>query len=236
MPKIIPAGNYWILDVLQDNPTPTTLGNNERILLLVHVHLEQPPPGKQAGHVRQRSDELIEYLEYQLGDSRLEYLRVVVKYNHSAFPPPTRSDAVDGVVEVGTKLETSAIAIIKYHNCRSLWSPCPAPTINPVLRIVYDCWEPEKARNAMRRMRTQPSVPHKVAKTRSRMNSPVEDKLALTRTPPAVPRREASLGKDSDNQNLCTAGGPSLGGPWQRIGGSPVRHRGAGAINCNVPR
>ncbi|EFQ27755.1 uncharacterized protein GLRG_02899 [Colletotrichum graminicola M1.001] len=194
--QIMPTGNNCILDVIRDNPIPTTLGNNEMILLLVHILLDQSRPKSQAGHVRQRSDELIEDLQYQLGDSRLDFVRVVVKYNHSAFPLQSRSEAVDGVVEMGTKLETSVKAIIKHRNYQSQWSPCPAPTTNPVLSITYDCWELEKARSAMRRITTQPALPHKLAKPRSRTNLPTEDKLVVTRTPPIVPRRKASLGSD----------------------------------------
>ncbi|KAK1998660.1 hypothetical protein LX36DRAFT_22458 [Colletotrichum falcatum] len=194
--QIIPTGNNCILDVIRDTPTPTTLGNNETILLLVHVLLDRPRPEKQAGHIRQRSDELIKDLQYQLGDSRLDYVQVVVRYNHSAFPLQSRSEAVNGAVEMGTKLETSVKAIIKHRNYQSPWSPCPAPTINPVLSITYDCWEPEKARNAMRRIATRPTVPHKLAKPRSGMSLPTEDKLVATRTPPVVPRRQTSLGRD----------------------------------------
>ncbi|KAK1965131.1 hypothetical protein LY78DRAFT_108919 [Colletotrichum sublineola] len=195
--QIIPTGNNCILDIIQDNPIPTTLGNNETILLLVHVLLDQPRPVKEAGHVRQRSDELIEDLQYHLGDYRLDYVQVVVKYNHSAFPPQPRSEAIDGVVEMGTRLETSVKAIIKHRNCQSPWSPCPAPTINPVLSITYDCWELEKARSVMRRITTQPTVPHKLTRPRSRTKLPTEDTLVVTRTPPVVPRREASLGSDA---------------------------------------
>ncbi|KAK1988529.1 hypothetical protein LZ30DRAFT_5469 [Colletotrichum cereale] len=194
--QITPTGNNCILDVIQDTPIPTTLGNNEVILLLVHVFLDQHRPTKQAGHVRQRSDELIKDLQYQLGDSRLDYVRVVVKYNHSTFPLLPRSDAADDVVEMGTRLETSVKAIIKHRNYQSPWSPCPAPTLNPVLSIVYDCWEPDKAQSAMRRISTQPTVLHRLAKPRSRMNLPGENRQVVTRMPPAVPRREASLGRD----------------------------------------
>lgn len=94
-----------------------------------------------------------------------------------------------------TKLETSATAVIKYRNHRSPWSPRPTPSINPVLSIVHDCWEPEKARNAMRRINAQLSVPHKLVKSRSRMKSSVEDRPEAMRARPIVPRREASLGK-----------------------------------------
>ncbi|KAK2046472.1 hypothetical protein LZ31DRAFT_462273, partial [Colletotrichum somersetense] len=194
--QVIPTGNNRILDVIRDDPIPTSLGNNEMILLLVHVLLDRPHPKKQAGHVRQRSDELIEDLQYQLGDSWLDYVRVVVKYNYSAFPLQSRCEAVNGVVEMGTKLETSVKAIIRHRNYQSPWSPCPAPTTNPVLSITYDCWELEKARSAMHRIATQPTVPHKLAEPRSRMNLPTEDELGATRTPPVVPRREASLGRD----------------------------------------
>ncbi|KAK1857353.1 hypothetical protein CCHR01_00134 [Colletotrichum chrysophilum] len=96
-----------------------------KVLVLAHVHFEAkgPIPFRPNGHIRQRSDDLIDDLEDQLGSSRVEYLRIVVKYKHSAFPKCGRSDTVDGVADVETKLETSATAALQHLNHRSLWSP-----------------------------------------------------------------------------------------------------------------
>lgn len=115
-----------------------TLGNGERTLLLAQVLIKSPRSLKQPGHVKRRSDELIDDLEYQLGDSNLEYIRVSVKYNHSAFFCQSRPDIIDNITEGGTKLETFATAVIKQHNHRSPWSPSLAPTYNPIASIVRE--------------------------------------------------------------------------------------------------
>lgn len=113
-----------------------------KVLVLAHVHFEAkgPIPFRPNGHIRQRSDELIDDLEDQLGSSRVEYLRIVVKYKHSAFPNCGKSDTVDGVADVETKLETSATAALQHLNHRSLWSPCAMLAPNPLFGIIHQHW------------------------------------------------------------------------------------------------
>ncbi|EXF76319.1 hypothetical protein CFIO01_05401 [Colletotrichum fioriniae PJ7] len=136
--QVVPLGNSCILETIRDDPIQTTLGNGERTLLLAQVLIKSPRSLKQPGHVKRRSDELIDDLEYQLGDSNLEYIRVSVKYNHSAFFCQSRPDIIDNITEGGTKLETFATAVIKQHNHRSPWSPSLAPTYNPIASIVRE--------------------------------------------------------------------------------------------------
>ncbi|OHE94349.1 ubiquitin-conjugating enzyme [Colletotrichum orchidophilum] len=146
---------------------------------------------------KQTSDELIDDLEYQLGSSNLEYIRVLVKYNHSAFFCKSRSGIIDNMTEAGTRLETFATAAIKRHNHRSPWSPSRALTYNPIMSIVYGSWELQRARNAMYRMSARPSTPPRLVEVLSRMDLSEEDKPMAIQTPPVVPRRETSLGKDA---------------------------------------
>ncbi|KAK1641002.1 hypothetical protein BDP81DRAFT_390319 [Colletotrichum phormii] len=136
--QVVPLGNSCVLDTIRDDPIQTTLGNGEKVLLLAQVHIKSSHSTKQPGHVRHRSDDLIDDLEYQLGDSNLEYIRVSVKYNHSAFFCQSRPDIIDNMIEGGTKLETFATAVIKQHDHRSPWSPNIAPTYNPITSIVHD--------------------------------------------------------------------------------------------------
>ncbi|KAK7448999.1 hypothetical protein Landi51_06079 [Colletotrichum acutatum] len=136
--QVVPLGNSCILETIRDDPIQTTLGNGERVLLLAQVLIKSPRSTKQPGHVKHRSDELIDDLEYQLGDSNLEYIRVSVKYSHSAFFCQSRPDIIDNITEGGTKLETFATAVIKQHNHQSPWSPSLAPTYNPIASIVRE--------------------------------------------------------------------------------------------------
>ncbi|KAK1507987.1 ubiquitin-conjugating enzyme [Colletotrichum costaricense] len=145
----------------------------------------------QQGHVKHRSDELIDDLEYQLGDSNLEYIRVSVKYNHSAFFCQSRNDIIDNIAEGGTKLETFATAIVKQHNHRSPWSPSPAPTYNPIASIILGNWGPSKARNVIHRI-----SPQRPLRAKSRMDLSLGDEPMDMLSPPVIPRREASLGRD----------------------------------------
>ncbi|KAF4920178.1 Protein crossbronx-like protein [Colletotrichum viniferum] len=141
--QLIPLGNNCILEIIQeDEPTPSMLFPGLKVLVLAHVHFEAkgPIPFRPNGHIRQRSDELIDDLEDQLGSSRVEYLRIVVKYKHSAFPKCGRSDTVDGVADVETKLETSATAALQHLNHRSLWSPCAMLAPNPLFGIIHQHW------------------------------------------------------------------------------------------------
>ncbi|KAG7065743.1 ubiquitin-conjugating enzyme [Colletotrichum scovillei] len=147
--QIVSLGTSCILETIRDDPIQTTLGNGDNALLLAQVLVKSPRSTAvttQQGHVKHRSDELIEDLEYQLGDSNLEYIRVSVKYNHSAFFCQSRSDFIDDIAEGGTKLETFATAIVKQHNHRSPWSPSSAPTYNPIPSIIRGHWESTKAR------------------------------------------------------------------------------------------
>ncbi|KAI3551804.1 hypothetical protein CABS03_09159 [Colletotrichum abscissum] len=192
--QIVPLGNSCILETIRDDPVQTTLGNNDIVLLLAQVLVKSPRSTAvttQQGHVKHRSDELIDDLEYQLGDSNLEYIRVSVKYNHSAFFCQSRNDIIDNIAEGGTKLETFATAIVKQHNHRSPWSPSPAPTYNPIASIICGNWGPSKARNAIHRI--SPQRPHRA---KSRMDLSLGDEPIDMLSPPVIPRREASLGRD----------------------------------------
>ncbi|KAF9881828.1 hypothetical protein CkaCkLH20_00974 [Colletotrichum karsti] len=106
--QLIPVGNNCILEMIQeDEPTPTMIFLGLKVLVLANIHFEPqgPVPFKPNGHIRQRSDELIDDLENQLGSSRVEYLRIVVTYKHSAFPKHDKSDPVDGVADTASEPE-----------------------------------------------------------------------------------------------------------------------------------
>nr|XP_036588381.1 ubiquitin-conjugating enzyme [Colletotrichum truncatum]KAF6799754.1 ubiquitin-conjugating enzyme [Colletotrichum truncatum] len=198
--QFIPLGNNRILNIVQENkPAPSIISLEVKVLILVHIHFEpqSPAPFPANGHLRQRSDELIDDLENQLGGSIIEYLRIVVTYKHSAFPRYNEPDKVDGVADVGTKLETSAIAVIQQLNHRSPWSPCLTPTRNPLFGIIYQHWpsDPDKCRDAIQQIVRQQSNSRSLAQPTLTPKLSAEDSPMTMRTPPIVPRREASLGK-----------------------------------------
>ncbi|KXH41888.1 hypothetical protein CSIM01_02724 [Colletotrichum simmondsii] len=192
--QIVPLGTSCILETIRDDPIQTTLGIDDSVLLLAQVLAKSPRSTAvttQQGHVKHRSDELIDDLEYQLGDSNLEYIRVSVKYNHSAFFCQSRDDFIDNIAEGGTKLETFATAVVKHHNHRSPWSPSSAPAYNPIPSIIRGHWESSKARNAINRI-----SPQRPLRARSKMDLSLGDIPMDMLSPPVVPRREASLGRE----------------------------------------
>ncbi|KAF6820162.1 hypothetical protein CSOJ01_00865 [Colletotrichum sojae] len=135
--KVTPVRGNRILETIQEEPTPSMLFLGVTVLLLVNVSLTSPGSSNNTNHFRPISDELIDDLETQLGSAMTEYLKVTIKYKHSAFPTDARSGPMDGVSDVGTILETSATAVVPQHNRRSPWSPCPAPTSNPLFAIIH---------------------------------------------------------------------------------------------------
>ena len=115
--------------------------------MLVHVHLDttksshrhdtqeyQPPFQKN------RSDQLLEDLELQLGATSQEYMQIQLRYSHSGFPKhDARQGSMSrggGCIEVSTAIETTATALVMQQNISSMWSPRPAPTSSPLVDIV----------------------------------------------------------------------------------------------------
>lgn len=133
-------------------------------MLLAEVRFsENEPPLRTVGHVRQKSDELIEDLELQLGHSRVSYMQIRISYAHSAFPDDYRSEAVVGVSSIQSRTETLATATLKRHSTVSPWSPRPTPAPNPLFQLIEKHWGMEKAREAMQQILAQRSTPRKAA-------------------------------------------------------------------------
>ncbi|EPE08681.1 hypothetical protein F503_04268 [Ophiostoma piceae UAMH 11346] len=91
--KILPSYQAEILEVLGKSPSLLTLLPGSRCLIMVHVHLdttkgsyrhdtqEYRPPSQ-----KNRSEQLLEDLELQLGATSQEYMQIQLKYSHSGFP------------------------------------------------------------------------------------------------------------------------------------------------------
>jgi hypothetical protein len=121
-------------------------------------------------HLRQRSDELIEDLELQLGTSQFPYMDIRVLYSHSAFPAQDCLEAVAGVVSVHSRMTTTAVASLKRQNDRSPWSPRLDSTPNILFPLIEAHWGVEKAQEAMRQMLAQRSTTRRPARPVSIMS------------------------------------------------------------------
>ncbi|KAH6856594.1 hypothetical protein B0I37DRAFT_79263 [Chaetomium sp. MPI-CAGE-AT-0009] len=171
--ELLPAGKSTIVEVLDDKACATVLYPGSRLLLIAHIRLGPAARYRSRTHVRQKSDDLIEDLEHELGGTVTEYLRVRVSYCHSGFPQRHRqttaavsTTASDGIASIQTTIQTTATATIKRHNSTSPWSPPPCtPRPNPLFEVIASHWGNENAHAVMQRVirsRTAPpSVPNR---------------------------------------------------------------------------
>lgn len=89
----------------------------------------------------------------------------------------------------------------------------------------------------MERILRKPFTPRKGAKSRSRIQLPIENTPVNMRTPPIVPRREASLGQDAASRQPETprSGWPepgrTLATGWPRSRGE-IRERAPSSATC----
>lgn len=182
----------------------STIYAGSSILLLAQIQLglDDHPSPRRNTHVRQKSDELIEDLEIQLGSSRVTYMQIKVSYAHSAFPEYCRPDAVKGVSGMSSRMETKAAASLKRHNTLSPWSPRPAPSPNPLFPLIERHWGADKARDAMQQILNQRFTPRKPAKAGADLSPNVNGGRfdvappVPKHAPPPVPVRQTSLQKD----------------------------------------
>ncbi|KAA8630924.1 hypothetical protein SMACR_00886 [Sordaria macrospora] len=143
----------------------TTLHFGSRLLLLVHVRLLPTAPrcnSKSNRHRRQSSDDLIEDLEYHLGSTKLDYLQVRIRYQHSGFSQRTwvpRNTTMDGIVNLKTSVETKAVAVIKQQGSSSLWSPRDVLQPNPLFEIIASHWGVETTSDVIHRILSSRSLP-----------------------------------------------------------------------------
>jgi hypothetical protein len=148
--------------------TSSTICAGSSILLLVHVRLAEDSDNSpsQGVHSRQNSDELIEELEMQLGDSWMEYMHITVSYSHSAFPEFSlpETETKDGLCNMQSRHNTHATASLKQYNTPSLWSPQPVPSSSSLHRLVERHWGITRANQAIQEMISQRSTPKKTVK------------------------------------------------------------------------
>ncbi|KAK3294826.1 uncharacterized protein B0H64DRAFT_443860 [Chaetomium fimeti] len=158
--ELLPAGKSTIVEVLDDKACATVLYPGSRLLFIAHIRLGPAARYRPRTHVRQKSDELIEDLEHELGGTVTEYLQVRVTYCHSGFPQrhkqitaTVNTTASDGIASIQTTIQTTATATIKRHNSTSPWSPPPCtPRPNPLFEVIASHWGAENAHAVMQRV------------------------------------------------------------------------------------
>ncbi|KJZ79900.1 hypothetical protein HIM_00614 [Hirsutella minnesotensis 3608] len=147
--EVLPTSESTVMQVVQEQAFPTTIYAGSSVVLLLHIQLHNADKAKRrsgTGHIRQRSDELIEDLELELGNSEVGYMHVRVSYSHSAFPVETNAEAdTTGVSHLRSRMETTATAILKRPGSFSAWSCTSQPLQDHLLPLLERHWGPDKA-------------------------------------------------------------------------------------------
>ncbi|ETR97769.1 hypothetical protein M419DRAFT_90600 [Trichoderma reesei RUT C-30] len=155
----LPMPQSLILQIIRQQDSPATMFVGSSMLLLVHV-LCRPGVASSSPrhkHLRQRSEELMEDLEMQLGDIFIPFLNIQVTYSHSAFPCHLASAGAE-MSSIHTKLRTTAEATVKLHNALSPWSPQPVMAKGRLLPLMRRHWGAQRASEVMEQMVEQRSV------------------------------------------------------------------------------
>lgn len=182
------------------------------ILLLVQIALRPRTAllsPRQHTHSRQMSEELMEDLQLQLGDSIMDYMNIQVSYSHSAFPLQRAEAGVTAVSTLQTRLVTTAVATIRLHNVISPWSPQPRLTRNGLLSVIESHWGAQKASEIMQQILVQHPIPApKLKKVRSKgyEQKPAEEHLSYSYSP-NIPLRYMSL---QEERQMVLKSSPSL--------------------------
>ncbi|KAF5021000.1 hypothetical protein F66182_6981 [Fusarium sp. NRRL 66182] len=112
--QVLPTEKSSIIRILQNQSFPKSHlhpGSSVLLLAQIQIHVEMNGQREKKGPCRNNSDDLIEALEMELGDSDVRYMAVRLSYRHSAFP--TSSDigiANDEMFSMNNKIETVATA------------------------------------------------------------------------------------------------------------------------------
>ena len=109
--------------VLADLSIDRTIYAGTSVLLIVHLQLHGKDDKGSRGHIRCRSEELMEELELQLGDVRTQLLTVNISYLHSAFPTINNARSTeDGLCHLESRMETTATAALVRSRSDSVWA------------------------------------------------------------------------------------------------------------------
>jgi hypothetical protein len=202
----------WSSRLTKSTMTNSTLFAGSSILLLVKVILQPElalSSPRQHKHTRQMSEELIEDLQLQLGDSTMDYLSIQVSYSHSAFPFQRGATGETEVSILQTRLVTAAEATIKLHNVHSPWSPHPTSARGCLSSVIESHWGSQKASEIMQQISAQhPISTPKLKKIRSkRYEQTRTEEQPNCSHPPTIPLRYMSL---QDERPMVLKSSPSL--------------------------
>lgn len=208
-----------------------------KTLLLVNIILLPAQQPRRKMHLRQRSDDLMEDLEVQLGSIESEYMEVRLTYNHSAFPRSDCGGEETRSASIKTTLETAVTASIKRHNPSSPWSPPPAPLPNYLFDIVGSYWGKSAVDDLLQKKIAFQITPRKATALAYR-GPPVDAHVgydsdrSLKSSAPSVPSRRASLRKTSLGRGLDPA--RKIWAEMRRTSSSTKSYQGPSPSTCRT--
>ncbi|EWG45222.1 hypothetical protein FVEG_06102 [Fusarium verticillioides 7600] len=225
--QILPTEKSSVVRILQEQPFPIhRLNPGSSIFLLAQVQVRVSKGMRQCRQKcsRLESDNLIEALKEELGDSTVSYMTVRLSYRDSAFPMCQDTGIVeDDMFSMHSKIETVATASVKLHNAMSLWSPAPVLRSNPLLPLVERHWGTMSARKVMAQIAAAKYDPKDSEQTYCLQQKNSEKtgyrthgKPTWNHSPtPRIPPRKASLQRDCTEVDLDDRGKHSQ--PRQRL-------------------
>ncbi|KAF5554337.1 hypothetical protein FPHYL_8481 [Fusarium phyllophilum] len=211
--QILPTEESSVVRILQEQPFPIhRLDPGSSIFLLAQVQVRVSKGMRRRQKCsRLESDNLIEALKEELGDSAVSYMTVRLSYRNSSFPMCQDMGIVeDDMFSMHSKIETVATASVKLHNAMSLWSPPPVSRSNPLLPLVERHWGTTRARKVMAQISAAKYNPKDSEQTdclqqkhSERIGYRTNGKPTWNHSPtPRIPPRKASLHRDGTEVHL----------------------------------
>ncbi|KAF4950980.1 hypothetical protein FGADI_7852 [Fusarium gaditjirri] len=200
--QILPTEESSVIRTLQDQPFPIRRldpGSSVFLLAQVQVHVSKGMRRCRQKYSRLESDNLIEALKEELGDSTVSYMTVRLSYRSSAFSMCQDMGIVeDDMFSTHSKIETVVTASVKLHNAMSLWSPPPVSRSNPLLPLVERHWGVTNARKVMAQIAAEKHGPEQTyclqQKHPEKTVYSTHAEPAWNHSPsPRIPLRKASL-------------------------------------------
>ncbi|KAI5919900.1 hypothetical protein F4810DRAFT_464649 [Camillea tinctor] len=152
---VLPTAQTSIIDLVDDNDAPRIIGPGSSLLLLAYIYIGMSRHSQPHKSLQHESNDIMADLEYQLGSVEIEYLQVRVRYRHSWFPSFQESSFDDNISSCQTKLESTAIGVIKRQNSIAAQSPRLSSASNPISSIIASHWGPARAKEMMRKVKLQ---------------------------------------------------------------------------------
>lgn len=171
------------------------LDSGSRILVLAQIQLPRRVPSLDDGPTSRST--IMEDLQFDLGVLLVKYVDVRLSYHHSEFPSIRSRSGTNGFQTQQTKLETSAIGIVRQRNRYSIWSSESTTTENHLAPILVSHWGFTRASEFMQEIKITPAGQLKLGeiKTKNYSNESVPG-VPQTSLPPAIPQRRTSLQRD----------------------------------------